>query len=64
MRSLPHGGLDEATVKPNAIRGGLVVSYTRRQGGWRQALPTPPAVLPTWSLKREKGYVWSAALKC
>ncbi|HLI49379.1 MAG TPA: hypothetical protein VKV18_11910 [Chthonomonas sp.] len=47
MRSLPHGGLDEATVKPNAIRGGLVVSYAHHQSGWSQALPTPPAVLPT-----------------
>ncbi len=39
---LSRYNLDEACVKPNGIRGGLVVSYTRHQDGWRQALLTPP----------------------
>ena len=39
---LSRYGLDEASVKPNGIRGGLVVSYARHQDGWRQALLTPP----------------------
>jgi exopolyphosphatase/guanosine-5'-triphosphate,3'-diphosphate pyrophosphatase len=40
---LAHYGLDEALVKPNGIRGGLVVSYTRNGDNWRQHLLLPPA---------------------
>ena len=40
---LSHYGLEEARVKPNGIRGGLVVSYARSGDKWRQALPLPPA---------------------
>lgn len=40
---LAHYGLDEALVKPNGIRGGLVVSYARNGDNWRQHLPLPPA---------------------
>jgi len=42
---LSHYGLDEAWVKPNGIRGGLVVSYARYGDEWRQHLPLPPASL-------------------
>jgi exopolyphosphatase/guanosine-5'-triphosphate,3'-diphosphate pyrophosphatase len=44
---LSHYHFDEAYVKPNGIRGGLVVSYARHQDGWRQALPILPAVHPS-----------------
>jgi exopolyphosphatase/pppGpp-phosphohydrolase len=44
VQVLARYNLDEASVKPNGIRGGLVVSYARHQDGWRQALPIPPAV--------------------
>ena len=44
---LSHYHCDEAYVKPNGMRGGLVVSYARHQDGWRQALPIPPAVHPS-----------------
>ena len=40
---LSRYGLDEASVKPNGIRGGLVVSYARYGGGWRQEIPRPLA---------------------
>lgn len=40
---LSHFGLEDAFVKPNGIRGGLVVSYARHGDGWRQALPMPIA---------------------
>ncbi len=40
---LAHYGLDEALIKPNGIRGGLVVSYARDGDNWRQHLPLPPA---------------------
>ena len=40
---LSRYGLDEASVKPNGIRGGLVVSYARYGGDWRQGIPRPPA---------------------
>ena len=43
VQVLSRYNLDEASVKPNGIRGGLVVSYARHQDGWRQALPIPPA---------------------
>src|SRR5437660_10523859 len=43
LQVLSHYGLDAASVKPNGLRGGLVVSYARHGDGWRQALPTPPA---------------------
>lgn len=39
---LAHYGFDEALVKPNGIRGGLVVSYARNGDNWRQHLPLPP----------------------
>ena len=42
LQVLSHYGLDEASVKPNGIRGGLVVSYARHGDGWRQALPILP----------------------
>jgi exopolyphosphatase/guanosine-5'-triphosphate,3'-diphosphate pyrophosphatase len=41
LQVLSHYGFDEAIVKANGIRGGLVVSYARHQDGWRQALPLP-----------------------
>ena len=47
LQFLTRYGLDEASVKPNGIRGGLVVSYAHHQDAWRQALPIPPAVLPS-----------------
>ena len=40
---LSRYGLDEAYVKADGIRGGLVVSYARHRDNWRQALPLPPA---------------------
>jgi exopolyphosphatase/guanosine-5'-triphosphate,3'-diphosphate pyrophosphatase len=40
---LSRYGLDEAHVKANGIRGGMVVSYARHGENWRQALPLPPA---------------------
>ncbi len=43
MHVLTRYGLDEACVKPNGIRGGLVVSYERHQDGWKRALPILPA---------------------
>jgi exopolyphosphatase / guanosine-5'-triphosphate,3'-diphosphate pyrophosphatase len=43
LQVLTHYGLDEAVVKPNGIRGGLVVSYARYHDGWRQALPILPS---------------------
>lgn len=42
LQVLSRYGLDEASVKPNGIRGGLVVSYARHEDGWRQALPILP----------------------
>lgn len=41
---LAHYGLDDALIKPNGIRGGLVVSYARNGDNWRQHLPLPPAL--------------------
>jgi exopolyphosphatase/guanosine-5'-triphosphate,3'-diphosphate pyrophosphatase len=35
--------MEEALVKANGIRGGLVVSYARHGDAWREALPYPPA---------------------
>jgi hypothetical protein len=43
LQVLSRYGLDEASIKPNGIRGGLVVSYARRGDDWKQALPTLPA---------------------
>jgi hypothetical protein len=40
---LSRYGLDEAYVKADGIRGGLVVSYARHGDNWRQELPLPPA---------------------
>lgn len=40
---LAHYGLDEALVKPNGIRGGLVVQLARNGDNWRQHLPLPSA---------------------
>jgi exopolyphosphatase/pppGpp-phosphohydrolase len=44
LQVLSRYGLDEASIKPNGIRGGLVVSYARCGDDWKQALPTLPAV--------------------
>ncbi len=38
LQVLSRYKLNEASVKPNGIRGGLVVSYARHGDGWRQAL--------------------------
>jgi exopolyphosphatase/guanosine-5'-triphosphate,3'-diphosphate pyrophosphatase len=38
LQVLSRYNLNEASVKPNGIRGGLVVSYARHGDGWRQAL--------------------------
>ena len=46
LQILTHYSLVEAVVKPNGIRGGLVVSYARHQDGWRQALPVLPSAHP------------------
>lgn len=46
LQVLTHYGLDEAIIKPNGIRGGLVVSYARHQDAWRQALPILPPAHP------------------
>ncbi len=43
LQVLSRYGLDEASVKPNGIRGGLVVSYARHGDDWKQALPILPA---------------------
>lgn len=43
LQVLARFGLDEASVKPNGIRGGLVVSYARHGDSWKQALPILPA---------------------
>ena len=43
LQVLARYGLLEASVKPNGMRGGLVVSYARHGEQWRQALPFPPA---------------------
>jgi exopolyphosphatase/pppGpp-phosphohydrolase len=40
---LSRYGLDEAYVKADGIRGGLVVSYARHGDDWRHELPLPPA---------------------
>jgi exopolyphosphatase/guanosine-5'-triphosphate,3'-diphosphate pyrophosphatase len=40
---LSRYGLDEAYIKADGIRGGLVVSYARHGDNWRQELPLPPA---------------------
>ena len=40
---LAHYGLQEAQVKANGIRGGVVVSYARHSENWRQSLPFPLA---------------------
>ncbi len=42
LQVLSRYGLDEASVKPNGIRGGLVVSYARHGDDWKQALPILP----------------------
>jgi exopolyphosphatase / guanosine-5'-triphosphate,3'-diphosphate pyrophosphatase len=39
---LAHYGFDEALVRPNGIRGGLVLSYARNGDNWRQHLQLPP----------------------
>jgi exopolyphosphatase/guanosine-5'-triphosphate,3'-diphosphate pyrophosphatase len=43
LQVLSRYGLDEASIKPNGIRGGLVVSYARHGDDWKQALPILPA---------------------
>lgn len=43
QRVLSKYGIQEAHVKANGIRGGLVVSYARNGENWRQGLPLPPA---------------------
>jgi exopolyphosphatase / guanosine-5'-triphosphate,3'-diphosphate pyrophosphatase len=43
MNVLSRYGFEEAHVKANGIRGGLVVSYARNGDNWRQGLPLPPA---------------------
>ncbi len=43
LQVLARYGLQEASVKPNGMRGGLVVSYACHGEQWRQALPFPPA---------------------
>lgn len=35
-------GMDQALVKPNGIRGGLAVGFTRYGNDWRKNLPLPP----------------------
>ena len=40
---LARYGMDEAHVKPNGIRGGLAVSFTRHGDDWRKNLPLPPS---------------------
>ena len=42
MQVLSRYGIDEAHIKANGIRGGLVVSYARNGDNWRQGLPLPP----------------------
>ncbi len=43
QRVLSKYGFQEAHVKANGIRGGLVVSYARNGDNWRQGLSLPPA---------------------
>ena len=43
LQVLARYGFEEASVKPNGIRGGLVVSYARHGEHWKEALPLPPA---------------------
>jgi len=43
MNVLSRYGIDEAYVKANGIRGGLVVSYARNGDNWRQGKTLPPA---------------------
>jgi len=43
LRVLSRYGMEEAHVKANGIRGGLVVSYARHGDDWRKNLPLPPA---------------------
>lgn len=43
LRTLSHFNLEQAHIKPNGIRGGLVVTYARHGNNWRQNLPLPPA---------------------
>lgn len=43
---LARYGMDQALVKPNGIRGGLVVSFARHGDDWRKNLPLPPNVVP------------------
>jgi len=43
LQVLTRYGFEEASVKPNGIRGGLVVSYARHGEHWKEALPLPPA---------------------
>ncbi len=40
---LAHYGMQEAQVKADGIRGGLVLSYARQGESWRQSLPLPLA---------------------
>ena len=39
---LARYSMEQALVKPNGIRGGLVVSFARYEGNWRKNLPLPP----------------------
>ncbi|MGH2497440.1 MAG: hypothetical protein ACRDIV_22290 [Ktedonobacteraceae bacterium] len=43
---LARYAMDQAYVKPNGIRGGLVVSFARHGGDWRKNLPLPPDAAP------------------
>ncbi len=43
QRVLSKYGFQEAHVKANGIRGGMVVSYARNGDNWRQGLSLPPA---------------------
>jgi exopolyphosphatase/guanosine-5'-triphosphate,3'-diphosphate pyrophosphatase len=45
---LSRYGIQEAQVKPNGIRGGLVVSYARYGSDWRHSFPLPS----TWKSNR------------
>lgn len=42
LQVLSRYGMEQAHVKANGIRGGLVVTYARHGDNWRQALPLPP----------------------
>lgn len=42
---LARYGMDQALVKPNGIRGGLVVNFARHGDDWRKNLPLPPQII-------------------